>query len=247
MLYSLFKSLFWLITHISCRFRVSGRQNIPRTGPVLIVSNHLVWYDPIVIGVLFPRRLWFMAKIEIFRLPVVGFFARLTGQIPVHRGESDRAALEQALAYLREGRAVTIFPEGTVARHERLLQAHTGVAMLALRSGVPILPVAHTGTRRVFIGRRGWFPRVDVQIGEPYVPQVPAGLSRKAALRMVTEDLMVRIAQMMPDEERGAYGVLTDGPEAGASPITSEPERVPPEQELATSEMVHKLESSRDA
>lgn len=210
MLYPIIKVLLWLIAHIFGRFRVSGRQHIPRTGPVLIVANHLIWYDPILLGIIFPRRLWFMAKIEIFRVPVVGFFARLTGQIAVHRGESDRAALEKALIYLRDGKAVTIFPEGAVAQHERLLQAHTGVAMLALRSGVPILPVAHTGTRRLFFGRRGWFPRVDVCIGEPYVPQVPIGISRKAALRMVTEDLMLRIAHMMPNEERGAYAVIAD-------------------------------------
>ncbi len=207
MLYAILKPLFWLIAHIFGRFRVAGRQHVPLTGPVLIVANHLSWYDPVVLGIIFPRRLWFMAKIEIFHLPVIGFLTRLTGQIPVHRGESDRAALEKALTYLRAGRAVTIFPEGTVAYHERLLQAHTGAAMLALRSGVPILPVAHTGTRHILFGRRGWWPRVDVQIGEPYIPQLPKGVSRKAALRMVTEDIMLRIARMVPDEERGAYAL----------------------------------------
>lgn len=211
MLYAILKPICWLCVHLFGRYRVSGRENIPRTGPVLVVANHLIWYDTILIGLAFPRRLWFMAKVEIFRLPIVGPFCRLTGQIPVHRGESDRAALEKALQYLREGRAVTIFPEGTVARHERLLAAHTGVAMLALRSGVPVLPVAHTGTRRIFIGRRAWLPRVEIRIGEPYVPQVPEGISRKAALKMVTEDLMLRIARMMPDEERGEYAPLMQG------------------------------------
>ncbi|MGH2478148.1 MAG: lysophospholipid acyltransferase family protein [Ktedonobacteraceae bacterium] len=220
MLYAILKPLFWLIAHIFGRFRVAGHQHIPRIGPVLIVANHLIWYDPVVLGIIFPRRLWFMAKIEIFRLPVVGLLARLTGQIPVHRGESDRAALEKALGYLREGRAVTIFPEGAVAHHERLLQAHTGAAMLALRSGVPILPVAHTGTRRIFFGRRGWFPRVDICIGEPYIPQVPEGISRKAALRIVTEDLMLRIARMVPDEERGAYAILTEQVERELTELT---------------------------
>lgn len=226
MLYRMIKALSWFIAHIFGRFHVVGRQYIPRTGPVLIVANHLIWYDPVVLGIIFPRRLWFLAKIEIFRVPVIGWFARLTGQIPVHRGESDRAALERALIYLCEGKAVTIFPEGAVAQHERLLQAHTGAAMLALRSGVPILPVAHTGTRRIFLGRRGWFPRVDVRIGEPYVPQVPTGISRKAALRMVTEDLMRRIAHMMPDEERGVYAVIKEESvyELQTLPCQAEPE-----------------------
>lgn len=209
MLYAILKPIFWLVTHVLCRYRVSGRTHIPRKGPVLLVANHLLWYDPLLLGVIFPRRLWFMAKIEIFRLPFVGLGCRLTGQIPVHRGENDRAALEQVLAYLRQGRAVAIFPEGAVAQHERLLAAHTGVAMLALRSGAPLLPIAHRGTRRIFVGRRIWLPRVDVQIGRPYVPCVPEGVSRKAVLRIVTEDLMLRIARMLPPEDRGAYAMLT--------------------------------------
>lgn len=226
MVYAILKPVFWLLTHLLCRYRVSGRENIPQDGPVLIVANHLIWYDPLLIGIIFPRRLWFMAKIEIFRLPIVGFAARLTDQIPIHRGESDRAALEQALGYLRQGRAVTIFPEGAVAQHGRLLDAHTGVAMLALRSGAPILPVAHRGTRRIFIGRGVWLPRVEVRIGEPYVPQVPAGLSRKAALKMVTEDLMLRIARMLPPEDRGAYAQPGQELERELiSRIQSEPQR----------------------
>ncbi|HEY1350063.1 MAG TPA: lysophospholipid acyltransferase family protein [Ktedonobacteraceae bacterium] len=209
MLYTILKPLFWLLTHALCRCQVSGREHMPPEGPVLLVANHLTWYDPLLLGVIFSRRLWFLAKIEIFRLPFVGLGCRLTGQIPVHRGESDRAALEQALAYLRQGRAVTIFPEGAVEQHEHLLAAHTGVAMLALRSGAPILPVAHRGTRRIFPGRRAWLPRVDVWIGQSYMPCVPEGISRKAALRLVTEDLMLRIARMLPPEDRGAYTVLT--------------------------------------
>ncbi|HET8839858.1 MAG TPA: lysophospholipid acyltransferase family protein, partial [Ktedonobacteraceae bacterium] len=115
---------------------------------------------------------------------------------------------------LHRGRAVTIFPEGAVAQQERLLRAHSGVAMLALRSGVPVLPVAHTGTRRLFIDRGTWLPRVKVHIGEPYLPQVPEGISRKAALKQITEDLMLRIAHMMPLRDRGAYSVLLEKEES---------------------------------
>ncbi|SRR5258707_8726990 len=213
MFYTLFRAFFWLLTHLLCRYRVSGREHIPRQGPVLIVANHLVWYDPALLAIIIPRRLWMMTKSEVFRWPLLGLGARLTGQIPVHRGESDRAALERALACLRAGRAVLIFPEGTVARQGHMLAAHTGAAMLALRTGVPILPVAHMGTRRVFVGRKAWRPRVDVYIGEPYLPQAPEGVSRKVALRSVTEDLMRRIAMMIPPQERDKYASSLEGPE----------------------------------
>lgn len=206
MLYSILRAAFWVFTHLICRYRVSGREHVPLNGPLLIVANHLSWYDPILLGVVLPRRAWFFTKAEIFRWPVVGLLCRLTGQIPVHRGESDRAALEKGLAYLREGKALMVFPEGTVARQEGMLAAHTGAAMLATRSGATVLPIAHCGTRRVLRSLRIWFPRVDISISKPYTPALPEGVSRKIALQMVTEDIMTRIAEMLPAEQRGVYG-----------------------------------------
>jgi len=195
----------WILTHLACRYRVSGREHVPTSGPLLIVANHLSWYDPILLGLLLPPRGWFFTKVEIFRGPVIGAITRLTGQIPVQRGEGDRAALEKALAYLCEGKALMVFPEGTVARQGQMIGAHTGVAMLALRSGATVLPVAHTGTRRIFRKHGGLFPRVNVQIGKPFVPALPEGTVRKVALQVVTKEVMARIAEMLPPELRGVY------------------------------------------
>ena len=205
LLYWSLRCVAWAFTHLVCRYRVCGRNNVPRSGAVLIVANHLSWYDPILLGVVLPRRVWFFSKVEIFHWPVVGWLCQVTGQIPVHRGESDRTAIERALSYLREGRAIIFFPEGTVERQEQMIVAHTGVAMLALRSGAMILPVAHTGTRRVLRSRKGWFPRVNVQIGTPYKPVLPAGVSRKVGLQLVTQEVMEHIAGMLPAEQRGVY------------------------------------------
>jgi 1-acyl-sn-glycerol-3-phosphate acyltransferase len=205
LLYYTLYPVAWVLVHLFCRYRVSGREHIPRNGQLLIVANHLSWFDPILFCVVFPRRLWFFAKIEAFDWFVVGWICRVTEQIPVHRGEGDRAALEKALAYLHEGRALVIFPEGTVERQEQMIPAYTGAAMLALRSGATILPLAHTGTRRVFRLRGGLLPRVNIRIGEPYVPALPEGSTRKAGLQAITQDVMSRIAQMLPPEQRGVY------------------------------------------
>lgn len=205
MLYNLLWPIAWVITHLICRYHVSGREHVPRTGPLIVVANHLSWFDPILLALVLPRRIWFFAKAEIFRWPIVGWLCHATGQIPVHRGMSDRAALEKAWVYLREGKAVVVFPEGTVERQEKMIVAHTGVAMLALRSGATILPVAHTGTRRILRSWRSWFPRVTIQIGEPYVPALTEGVARKAELQSITQEVMERIATMLPPEQRGVY------------------------------------------
>jgi 1-acyl-sn-glycerol-3-phosphate acyltransferase len=204
-LYSLVRALAWLLTHLVCRYRVSGQEHVPRNGTLLVVANHLSWYDPLLLAVVLPRRVWFYTKAEIFAWPVAGWLAQRTGQISVHRGESDRVALEKALAYLREGKALVIFPEGTVERQERMITAHTGVAMLAVRSGATILPVAHSGTRRILRSPRWRFPRVTVCIGTPYVPSLPEGATRKAGLQLITQEIMEQIAQMLPPEQRGVY------------------------------------------
>jgi len=205
MLYNAFRAAFWGFTHLICRYRVSGREYVPMKGPLLIFANHLSWYDPLLIGVVLPRRVWFFTKIEIFRWPIVGLLCRLTGQIPVNRGARDRAALEKGLAYLREGKALVVFPEGMVERQERMISAYTGTAMLAVRTGVFVLPIAHYGTRGILRSIRTWFPKVYVKIGKPYIPKLPSGVSRKAGLHVITEDMMTRIAEMLPEEQRGLY------------------------------------------
>lgn len=204
-LYTFLRAALRLFTHLICRYRVYGLEHVPENGPLLIVANHLSWYDPILLGVALHRRVWFFTKAELFRWPVLGAACRATGQIPVRRGESDRAALEKGLAYLHEGKALGIFPEGTVERRAVMIPALTGVAMLAMRSGTTVLPIAHTGTRKVLRSPRWWFPRVTITIGEPYVPVLPGGMSRKAGLQRVTDDLMFRIARMLPPENRGVY------------------------------------------
>ena len=207
-LYYFLRAGFRLFTFLVCRCRVYGLERVPESGPLLIVANHLSWYDPLLFGVALRRRVWYFTKSEMFHWPIVGKACEVTEQIPVRRGESDRVALEKGLAYLQEGRALGIFPEGTVERKEVMIPALTGVAMLAIRSGATVLPIAHTGTRKVLRSPRYWFPRVTIQIGEPYIPVLPTGVPRKVGLQRVTDEMMIRIARMLPPERRGVYADL---------------------------------------
>src|SRR2546421_10590872 len=175
MLYWLARSALWVFTHLICRYRVNGRVYVPMNGPLLVVANHLSWYDPFLLGVVLPRRVWFFTKAEVFGWPLAGWVCKMTGQIPVRRGAADRVALEKALAYLREGKAIVFFPEGTAERQERMIEAHRGIGMLALRSGATLLPVALSGTRRIRSPGGGCFPSANVHIGKPYTPRVPEG------------------------------------------------------------------------
>jgi len=211
-LYWMVRTASWVFIHLVSRPQVSGQEHMPRTGPLLIVANHLSWYDPLLLGSIFPRRLWFFTKRELFDWPFDGSFGRVTGQIPVCRGEGDRTAMEKALTYLREGKAVVIFPEGTTAQQEQMLTAHTGAAMLALRTGVVVLPVAHTGTRRIL--RLGsWIPKINVQVGRSFTTEVPKGMARKVSLQVITQEIMEHIAEMLPLEQRGVYRVEIGHPE----------------------------------
>src|SRR5437899_2343842 len=94
MLYWMVRAGCWLVLHLVSRPKVSGQEFMPRTGPLLIVANHLSWFDPLLLGSIFPRRLWFLTKRELFNWPIVGWISQVTGQIPVRRGKGNRAALE---------------------------------------------------------------------------------------------------------------------------------------------------------
>jgi 1-acyl-sn-glycerol-3-phosphate acyltransferase len=193
--------LFILLT----RWQVKGRENVPRQGPLLVVANHLNLSDPPLLGVSLGRKAIFMAKEELFRSRFSAYFISNFGSFPVHRGKLDREAIRQAKQVLADGVALVMFPEASRSKSAQLQPAFPGSALIARRSGAPILPVGITGTERIkgmaWILRR---PRITVNIGQPfYLP--PVSRLTKAELAEQTDFIMERIAELLPPEYQGNY------------------------------------------
>jgi 1-acyl-sn-glycerol-3-phosphate acyltransferase len=207
------RRLLWLLSD----FRVDGRGNVPLEGPLLVVSNHLNNTDPIVLGAVLPRRVVFMAKVELFRVPVFGRMVKAYGAFPVRRFEADLKALRVSSNVLASGLALGMFPEGHRSRTGGLLRAHPGTALVALRSGALILPVAITGTENL---RSPWAilrrrPRVRVVVGTPFRLGEP-GPARGEAVAAGTDRIMREIAALLPASYRGVY-TETEAPVASAA------------------------------
>ena len=188
------------------QWKVVGKEAIPPKGPLLVVSNHLSNVDPPLLAVSLPRRLHFMAKRGMFKGPVVAAFLRAYGAYPLDRDGQDVAALRWSLRLLKEEGTLVVFPEGTRSP-EGLMRGLPGVALLAVRSQAPILPVAITGTEHL----RGLFRlacptgKITVTIGDPFsLPPIDGKLERPQ-LESLTDLIMLRLASLLPEERRGVY------------------------------------------
>ncbi|MHB1127196.1 MAG: lysophospholipid acyltransferase family protein [Bacillota bacterium] len=161
MLYWVGRNLFALIFTLIWRWKIIGSENVPLQGPVVMVSNHVTYLDPFMIGGTTKRKVFFMAKAELFKIPILGFLIRNVSAFPVKRGKGDRAALRACMEVLQRGDVLGLFPEGTRSKTGELLPFQGGAALVALKTGAPIVPVA-------IIGKPGWNLRpFKVVVGKP--------------------------------------------------------------------------------
>lgn len=160
-LYDTAKYSFWALFGTFWRMRARGTQNVPRTGPLIVACNHVSYFDPPVLGTACPRRLQYMAKAQLFEIPVLGPLIHAVGAYPVDREGSARMAIKRSLAVLQQGGAVGIFPEGTRNRTGEV-DARGGVALLASLSQAPVVPAAVVGTDGV-----ARFKKFEVRFGAP--------------------------------------------------------------------------------
>jgi 1-acyl-sn-glycerol-3-phosphate acyltransferase len=192
-LYSIFRFIFLCIFKLFNRMEVRGAENLPETGPVVLVSNHISNWDPMVVGSSVHRKVHFIAKEELFKAPLIGLLIKAWGAMPVKRGRGDREAISKSLEVLREQKVLGIFIEGTrnKTNPDRMQKPQPGAAMLAIKSGAPVVPMVVKNTRFVFR-----FAKIKVAIGEPIFFTDDARQERKELYHYVSQRIVTEIEKL---------------------------------------------------
>ncbi len=189
---------------------VEGVEKVPAKGPAILMINHINFVDPFVVLHCLPRNIVPMAKVEVYSYPIVGIFPRIYGVIPVQREEIDRRAIQGALEVLRAGEIILVAPEAH--RGPELRQGKEGIAYLATRANVPIVPVAIDGTigfPTLPIFPRWREPGANVIFGAPFRFQTMGQRAGRERLRQMTDEAMYILAAMLPEYRRGYYADLS--------------------------------------
>lgn len=187
---------------VFCRWRVEGKENVPPAGAAIVASNHVSYLDPPVVGAaMLPRRMYYMARDDLFRRPLFSALITRLGAFPVRRGTADRRALRTALQLLQAGELILIFPEGTRSKDGTLQPPELGIAHLVAHARVPVVPVAVKGTHQV-LPRGACLPRparVHVRIGEPLTFDDLDPRPKREALQGVADRITLAIKRLLDD------------------------------------------------
>lgn len=174
-----------------------GIENVPEQGGLVVVCNHVSYWDPLAVGCALPRRIYFMAKQELFLNPILKPIITRLGAYPVRRGEVDRGAIRHSLKLLAKGEIIGIFPEGTRSKTGKLMEAHTGATILAIKAKVPVLPVAVIGSDKPF-------RKITVVFGRPVdFPQFYNTRPGRTEMTDATNSIMGEISRMIHSNCQG--------------------------------------------
>lgn len=196
-MYSLISGFLHCFFKFIFRRKVFGLHNIPSQGGAIIACNHISLFDPPVVGTAFSRPVHFMAKEELFAIPLLGWLFTKLNAFPVKRATADRAAIRHAINLLENGELLGLFPEGTRSLTGKLGKPETGLAMIALKAGVPIIPTAVIGTNKV--GHTGlFFPRFIVKFGSPII--VNRGKADKETMENLSNQIMQEISLLLEEK-----------------------------------------------
>lgn len=195
-----------LLSKLVLRCQVVGKGNIPQHNACIVVANHVNLLDSPVLGVSLGRKVYFMAKEELYHSRLVGWLAEQFGAFSVAKGKLDRRAGRRALELLTQGQALIILPEGKRSEDGKLGQAYPGAALLAVKNNVPLVPVGISGTGQL-IGK-WWFlrrPKITLNIGQPFTLSTLHDEFSKTEIADLTYEIMMHIAKLIPQEYRGRY------------------------------------------
>lgn len=221
----------WALRHIYpilTHWHITGTENIPPTGALIVIGNHIHLLDPTVIGAVLGRPIVFLAKEQAYNSWYLGPLVRNYGAIPIRRGTVDRTALKRASAVLDAGLALGILPEGHRSATAQMQRGHLGAAILAIRSGAPVLPIGLAGVEQIVPAlKRGRRANVTINIGPTFKPTLVLRLQEgqplekmdKETLFGVLDEMMFHVAALLPPAYRGVYS-------DPAHPPTSEPPEV---------------------
>ncbi len=186
MFYRVMRILAYPFVRILYRFRISGKENIPKKGKIILCCNHISYADVALLIISCPRRISFMAKEELFRNPIAGWFFRRMGAFPVRRGSGGKEAVERAISLLNADGMLGIFPEGKRCREGHPTRAKSGIALILSQVNAPVIPAAVE-----YFGKRRIFTRAGVRFGEP-IPHEKLEMngSSHEELRRVSTEIM---------------------------------------------------------
>jgi 1-acyl-sn-glycerol-3-phosphate acyltransferase len=203
------RALINLIVRLSTRLEAEGRELLPESGAYAIASNHLGRLDAIFVYYFLARSDIIMLVAEKYRkIPIIPWLVKQLDAIWVDRFNADIGALRESLRRLKKGWVLVLAPEGTRSKTGALIEGRPGVSYLAAKAGVPIYPVAITGTedKNVLAHlRRLRRPRVFIRVGQPFDLPPLKGQDREAVLQANTDEIMCRIAALLPPGYRGVY------------------------------------------
>lgn len=210
MMYAFLRGLMRFLTRtvLVGLFKVEGRENVPRTGSLLVCPNHFGTLDPPMVPAFLPRSdSWSMAKSEYFRKPLTRWIFTAYHSFPVVRHTADRAALRRSFDLLKAGDALVIYPEGTRIDAGVLAHPEPGAGFIAQRGGCPVLPVAVLGTAQCLPKGKKWPRRVPVSVcyGKPFVVLQRRPNGDRISHQEAADAIMLEIAQLLPPDKRGAF------------------------------------------
>jgi 1-acyl-sn-glycerol-3-phosphate acyltransferase len=200
------------VTRAVFRIHAEELARVPASGPLIIVMNHInILEIPLIYARLQPRQVYGLVLADRWKNPLLAWGLDACGAIPLERGGINLSAINRAVEVLKAGKMVLIMPEGTRSGNGRLQKAYPGVALLAMKSQAPLLPIVTFGGEKYRANlKKLRRTEITIRVGEPFLLETTGGIPGSQARQQMVEEIMRRMAALLPDEYRGVYAGLSE-------------------------------------